>query len=466
MRRVDGKIVFQDGCVWMLKRCVHHGSERVLLADDVAYYRRAREVFLKTPEQVRRYNTPVRWGCPYDCGICPDHEQHGCNLLIEVTDNCNLRCPTCYAGSGPERQTHRPLEQIERMLDKAVENEGEPDVVQISGGEPTVHPQFFEILDAAKRRPIRHLMVNTNGVRIAREDGFAEQLAAYLPDFELYLQFDSLQEAPLRALRAADLREVHELALDRLEAAGVPVTLVATVRRGLNDDELGALLEYAVARPGVRGITFQPVQAAGRLDGYGEGGYSRERDRLTLTEVRRRILEQSDLFAPEDVIPVPCHADSVAMAYGLKRADRFLPLTGLVDPQVLIEGARNTISYEGETALTERLFDLFSTRHSPRSEAASMGDFLGAATGGLDSLDYGASFRLLIVQFIDAHSFDLRSIRKTCVHIVHPDARRIIPFDTYNMLYRDDLEERVLAPLRAEREPGEEQRALSPDCPS
>jgi len=129
-RRVDAKIVFQDGAVWMLKHCVDHGRERVLLADDIDYYRRAREVFVKTPEQVQRYNTPTRYGCPYDCGICPDHEQHGCNLIIEVTDACNLRCPTCYANSGPERLTHRPLEQIERMLDLAVANETEPSVVQ------------------------------------------------------------------------------------------------------------------------------------------------------------------------------------------------------------------------------------------------------------------------------------------------------------------------------------------------
>jgi len=437
----------------MLKRCPEHGAQRVLIADDIDYYKRAREIFVKTPEQVTRYNTPVRYGCPYDCGICPDHEQHGCTLLIEVTDACNLRCPTCYAMSGPERQTHRSLEQIERMLDLAVRNEEEPSIVQISGGEPTIHPQFFEIMDAARSRPIQHLMINTNGIRIAREAGFAERLKEYEPNLEIYLQFDSFRREALQVLRAADTRRVHQLALAKLNALNIATTLVVTVRRGVNDDELGEIIEFARAQACVRGVTFQPVQAAGRLEQY-EGGFDCERDRLTLTEVRRRILEQSDLFAPEDILPVPCHADSIAMAYALKLDDKFVPLTGLIDPEVLVEGGRNTIVYEKEEVIREKLFDLFSTHHSPESQAGAMNDLLAAvpAPESLSKLSYANIFRLLIVQFIDAHSFDLRSIRKTCVHIVHPDGKRVIPFDTYNLLYRDGLEHTLLAEIRRERE--------------
>src|SRR5215211_3220586 len=132
-RKVEGKIVFEDGLVLLLKRCPEHGGERVLIADDVDYYRRCREVFIKPPEMPDRYNTPIRWGCPYDCGLCPDHEQHSCLTLLEVTDSCNLNCPICYASSGTHRVSHRSLPQIEAMLDAIVRNEREPDVVQISG---------------------------------------------------------------------------------------------------------------------------------------------------------------------------------------------------------------------------------------------------------------------------------------------------------------------------------------------
>jgi hypothetical protein len=226
------------------------------------------------------------------------------------------------------------------------------------------------------------------------------------------------------------------------------------VRRGYNDGELGDIIDYARQQRCVRGVTFQPVQAAGRLERY-DGGFDVERDRLTLTEVRRRILEQSDLFGPEDIIPVPCHADSVAMAYAIKLGGKLVPLTGMVDPEVLIEGGRNTIAYERESVVRDRLFNLFSTHHTPDSQVGAMGEFLDvlSESGAPKGISYENIFRVLIVQFIDAHAFDLRSIRKSCVHIVHPDGKRVIPFDTYNMLYRDDLEHTVLAELRKEREP-------------
>ena len=243
-RKVEGKIVFQDDKVFLLKRCPDHGHERVLIADDVDYYRKGREVFIKPPEMPLHYNTPVKWGCPYDCGLCTDHEQHSCLSLIEICDYCNLRCPICYAGSGPERQEFRSLAQIERMLDAVVRNEGQPDVVQISGGEPTLHPEFFKILEMAKARPIKHLMVNTNGVKIAESDAFVARLAEYKEDLEIYLQFDSFEREPLIALRGVDLRAVRTRALERLNRHYISTTLVVVLKKGLNDDEIGETIAF------------------------------------------------------------------------------------------------------------------------------------------------------------------------------------------------------------------------------
>jgi uncharacterized radical SAM superfamily Fe-S cluster-containing enzyme len=442
--KIEGKIVFEDGNVFLLKQCPQHGHEKILMADDVDYYRRSREVFIKPPEMPQIFNTPVKWGCPYDCGLCADHQQHSCLSLIEICDACNLRCPVCYAESGPTRQEFRSLRHIESMLDAVVRNEGQPDVVQISGGEPTLHPDFFAVLDLAKARPIRHLMVNTNGIRLAREPEFVARLASYMPDFEVYLQFDSFEKNALLELRGADLRAVREEALANLNRYEISTTLVVTLKKGLNDNEVGRIIDFALTQKCVRGVTFQPIQAAGRLEHFNPAS-----DRLTLTEVRRKILEQTAVFRPEDVIPVPCHPDSLAMAYALKIDGRVVPLTGLVDPQVLINGGRNTILYEQDPAVRDGVFKLFATNHSPESGARTLRDLLCCLpqVAVPSELGYANIFRVLIVQFIDAYSFDVRSVKKTCIHIVHPDGR-LIPFDTYNLFYRDALEQTRLNPLR------------------
>ena len=158
-------------------------------------------------------------------------------------------------------------------------------------------------------------MVNTNGIRIAQEPDFAKRLKDYLPGFELYLQFDSLEEAPLRDLRGADLRRIRQQALEHLNEHNISTTLVVTVKKGSNDGELGRIIDFALQQPCVRGVTFQPIQAAGRLENFDAA-----RDRLTLAEVRQNILAQSDLFKPEDIIPVPCHPDCAG--HGLRAEAR------------------------------------------------------------------------------------------------------------------------------------------------
>jgi uncharacterized radical SAM superfamily Fe-S cluster-containing enzyme len=412
-----------------------HRHQTVLISTDAEYYQLQRR-FLKPGQVPLKFNTPIKYGCPYDCGLCPDHEQHSCLTLVEVTDHCNLKCPVCYAESSPQRVQHRSLEQIAFMLDCVVRNEGEPDIVQLSGGEPTIHPEFFTILDMAKARPIKHLMVNTNGVRIAQDKGFAERLATYMPGFEIYLQFDSLREEPLKVLRGVDLRETRLRALERLNELNISTTLVVTLQKGVNDEEIGEIIDFALKQRCVRGVTFQPVQAAGRLDAFDPA-----RDRLTLGEVRQRILAQHSLFKPEDIIPVPCHPDCIAMAYALKLGDETIPLTGMIPPEVLLQSEGSTIIYEQHAGLRESLFALFSTAHSPASSALSLKQLLCCLpmVSTPDGIGYDNIFRVIIMQFLDPYNFDVRSVKRSCVHIVHPDGR-IIPFDTFNMFYRDGKE--------------------------
>jgi len=419
LQKVEAKVLFQQNNVYLQKFCPQHGLQKVLISTDVDYYLKTRSL-LKPGQMPYAFNTPMSRGCPFDCGLCPDHEQHSCLTLIEISDACNLTCPICYAASAPGRK-HRSLDEVIAMLDRVVANEKEPDVVQISGGEPTLHPDFFTILDQARARPIRHLMVNTNGIRIARDRAFAERLAEYMPGFELYLQFDSLEAAPLEALRGEDLRPIRMKALETLNELGISTTLVVTLKKGLNDGEIGKIIDFALQQSCVRGVTFQPVQEAGRLENYDPA-----RDRLTLSEVRAQILAQHDLFSAEDLLPVPCHPDCIAMGYALKLPDRVIPMTRLVDP----ECQGNTIRYE-------EFLKLFSTAHSPEMAAQLLCCLPQIPVPA--GMGYQNLFRIIIMRFMDAWDLDIRSVKKSCVHIVTPDAQRIIPFDTYNLFYREGL---------------------------
>ena len=435
LRRIEAKIVFEKESVYMLKWCPEHGRSKVKISDDKEYYKNIRN-YNKPSETPYRFNTKVHYGCPYDCGLCTDHEQHSCVTIIEITDRCNLTCPTCYASSSPTYGRHRNFDEIKKMFDVVVENEKEPDVVQISGGEPTLHPQFFEILDYAKSLPIKHLMVNTNGISIAKDFEFAKRLKSYTPDFEIYLQFDSFNSSALKSLRGADLTKIRKQAIEHLNELNISTTLVVTLQKGLNDNEIGDIINYALKQRCVRGVTFQPTQVAGRNENF-----NNSTDRITLTEVRRKILEQCDVFNADDLIPVPCNPDALAMAYAIKLNGEVFPLTRFINPNDLLDSSRNTIVYEQDEELKQKMISIFSTGISPDKASSKLQTLLCCLPAiEAPQLSYENLFRIIIMEFADAHSFDVRAIKKSCVHIVNKDYK-IIPFETMNLFYRDDNKE-------------------------
>jgi uncharacterized radical SAM superfamily Fe-S cluster-containing enzyme len=257
LETVPAKVIIEDECVYYLKRCRTHGVQKTLISDDLAYWRSQKD-WLKPGDRPLHTQTRTEAGCPFDCGLCPDHEQHSCLAIVEINSACNLACPVCFADAEDMHGGHLSLEVIEGMLDALVESEGEPDLVQLSGGEPTLHPRFFDILDAVKRRPIRHVMINTNGLRIAQEPEFVDRLASYAPRLEVYLQFDSLNDDALMNLRGARLSRIRQAALEQLERVGLSTTLVAVVKRGVNDQEVAAIVDHALDWSCVRGVTFLP----------------------------------------------------------------------------------------------------------------------------------------------------------------------------------------------------------------
>ncbi len=425
--------MIEDACVWYLKRCRTHGVMKTLISDDLDYWR-AQKLWLKPGDRPLTAQTRTEAGCPFDCGLCPDHEQHSCLAILEINQACNLACPVCFADAANVHGSHRPLAEIERMLDALVASEGEPDLVQLSGGEPTLHPDFFAILDAVKRRPVRHVMINTNGVRIAQDRAFVDRLASYKPALEVYLQFDSLNDDALMNLRGARLARVRRAALEALERVELSTTLVAVIKRGVNDHEVADIVRHALAWNCVRGVTFQPVQDAGRNEGFDPNAH-----RVLLTQIRREV-GKSGVFDTEDMIPLPCNPDQISIGYGLRAGPRVTPITRLIPREVILDGP-NTVLYEANANLRAAMFDLLSLSTAQANTEEKLAGLLCCLPQAMvpAEVSYANSFRVVIMQFLDRYNFDLATVKRSCVHFVTPEGQ-IYPFDTYNTFYRPGAE--------------------------
>lgn len=444
---VPAKIIIEGDDVFYLKRCDRHGVQKTLVSTDAAYFKLCRD-YIKPGDRPMVFQSRTEFGCPYDCGLCPDHEQHSCLALIDVNEACNLTCPVCFADSSTAKTYHRPLAEIERMLDGLVASEGEPDLLQISGGEPTIHPQILDIIRAAKARPIRHIMLNTNGIRIAEDPDFVDALAGFKPGFEVYLQFDSLRASALKTLRGADLTRIRRQALEALEERNISTTLVVVVKRGVNEDEIGEIVDYALNWNCVRGVTFQPIQDAGRNENF-----DKNRDRVVLSDIRKAIIAAGTAFGEGDIIPLPCNPESITIGYALRNGRNITPITSFFPKDKLVEAVPNAITFEKYPELHKQVFEFFSLATTQCNTPERLEALLCCLpqVPVPQGLGYDNIFRLAVVEFLDAHNFCLGRVKRSCIHFLTPNGQ-IIPFDTYNLFYRNGRIDGIREKLRRERE--------------
>jgi uncharacterized radical SAM superfamily Fe-S cluster-containing enzyme len=332
------------------------------------------------------------------------------------------------------------------MMDALVASEGEPDLLQLSGGEPTIHPRILEIIAAAKRRPIRHIMINTNGIRIATEPDFVRQLAAFKPGFEVYLQFDSLRADAHRTLRGADLTRIRTAALEALEQESISTTLVVVVKRGVNDDELGEIIDYALRWRCVRGVTFQPIQDAGRNENFDPA-----RDRFVLSDIRRAIIDAGTPFGEGDIIPLPCNPESIAIGYALRNGRQIAPITSFFPRDMLVEALPNAIAFEKYPELHKQVLNFFSLSTAECNNPEKLTALLCCLpqVPVPEGMAYEHIFRIAIVEFMDRYNFCIGRVKRSCIHFVTPTGH-LIPFETYNMFYRNGRIDGIRQALRAD----------------
>ena len=400
----------RDGRVFLTKTCPTHGLDEALLADD------ARLHFTAGPEGGK--------GC---CTL-----NHSCTLIFEITERCNLTCPTCFTGSSPDHTHHLLLEDFTRQLGELLTTgKRDADIVQISGGEPTIHPEVERMVALCFERGVGKVYLNTNGVRMAKDPEFVARLAAIdggKDRLQIYLQFDGFEERTHELIRGKrGLYAQKRRAIENLLAAGLFVLPVMTVTRGVNLDEVGAVVRLVVEHhPRMNTVILQPAFYAGRYDG------ERPSERVTLAEVAREVARQTDgLFAPEDFGPIPCsHPNCFGLAVGLVRDGKVIPVSRYFprfdtwkEPGVAATIERfsdrmpqNMLDTLQDDALVDSLLDLLADEHARWS-------------------DYRSFVLVGIKPFMDAHVYDQDRIDRCCVHVVD---RQGVPVSlcAYNTLRR------------------------------
>lgn len=443
---IDGMLVSHDNAVWMRRFCPVHGESESLYEEDLPLWR-ARSgwqtpTLSVVPDRAENFR-----GFPegYRDGLPASHGQHSCLLVLNITENCNFRCPTCYASAldpGSALVVGPSLAELLHTVDTVIGREGgRLSVCMLSGGEPTLRRDLESLIDALIDRPITRIMLNTNGRRLAGDARLREFLAARRDRVEVYLQFDGLTDAPYLALRGEPLVAEKRRVFQHLTEAKIFTTLVMTVQNGVNDDQVRDVFELGLATPYCAGIAFQPVFGSGRT-----GGFDPQR-RLTPTGVLNR------LGRPGDFIPLPCsHRDCCDIGYFLRDGrGEWRSLVSLVGRDQLKEWihlAANTISFEDiresvksmvADGTLQRIFSE-QQRVSSLQLAADLFRMCNCVPGVRDLLDTwwpGKSrrsiesletntFRVTVKMFMDAHTFHEARIRQCCVHVgtTEEDPRR------------------------------------------
>ena len=460
-RVVDGEVNIRDDRVYLRKRCADHGEFEALVYGDAQMFVDAQR-FDKPGSRPLATQTQVKDGCPSDCGLCPEHKQHACLAIIEVNTGCNLDCPICFASSGHQRDGYSiTLEQCAAMLDVFVAAEGEPEVVMLSGGEPTIHKDILAMVDLAQSRPIHAVNLNTNGIRLASDQRFVAELGRRNRPgrrVNIYLQFDGLDESTHLAVRGKDLRAVKQRALDNCAQAGLTVTLVAAVEKGVNEHEIGPVIRHGLGHPAVRSIAFQPVTHSGRHVEFDP------LTRLTNSEVIHAIADQlPDWFGVEDFFPVPCCAPTCrSITYLLTQGHPDDPDFGLVPiPRLLavedyLDYVTNRVVPDPDIReALERLWsasafigtdtndDRLRVVSAGVAQALDCADACGVNLPEALSAITQNAFMIVVQDFADPYTLNVRTLMKCCVEEITPDGR-LIPFCAYNSVgYREQVRARM-----------------------
>jgi uncharacterized radical SAM superfamily Fe-S cluster-containing enzyme len=408
--------------VVMDRICPDHGRFFDIVSSDAATYGAIRQMDRKVTPPANRATDHGK-GCPYDCGLCPSHDQHTCLAILEITSRCNLGCPVCLADSRPTG-VDLDLSTIDHMLRALLESEGKPTPLQISGGEPTLHAGLEEIIQKAVFLGFDDIELDTNGLALGKDPTFAEKLKdAGLS--QVYLQMDGLSGSVSEFIRGRDITLDKIRALENFKNAGLEVGLSVTVVPGINDDILWEMIRFGMDQ-GVKGVSFQTVSLCGRFP----ESLQKSRDRMTIGHFMHKVQEQSmSKILPGDILPVPCPDPRCsAVMYALIDKGELIPLNRLTKSSELLDIYADIPNWS----------DLFPHLDSKQIQADSISNSCCESSSAMERILSGADcFSIGFHGMMDAYSFDIDRAKRCCVHALVPDGR-LIPFCLYNIKYRNN----------------------------
>ena len=431
------QIIERDGTIWMLKRCATHGAFETQLESHPSRY------YVTTGNREERASgsccgggsccpPPSRTTAPAETQTTQDPFDvlSTCVALIEIVDSCNLSCPTCFASSPLGESGHvecTPFDAVVEQVSSVLARKGFIDILQLSGGEPTIHPEFERILEwAIEQKDIGYVLINTNLVRIDRESAFREWLGALRRargKFELYAQFDGTQIEGQKELRGADLRALRVRAIDAAGALGIPTTLAMTVTR-TTIAYIGDALAFGFSRPHVRGITLQPVFVSGRTPSPEIESalpvFRAPAQPISVGELVHACVEQGvGVLTDADFTPLPCGDPNChTIGYALRVAGELHGISRFIDVGVLQGFLKNRVDY--------RIEDLATCG----CETEPLGQVLKEIESRVGNLNLPNAllqltpempFRIFIKPFMDAWTFDQDRIDRCCTHVIRSD---------------------------------------------
>ncbi len=416
---IDGALQESETGLFMEKTCSEHGMFRTIIGTDLPRYKELCFSERKVTKP-REYGVSSDRGCPDDCGLCPAHEQHTCLAILEITSRCDLGCPVCLAGSSPDGKDLK-LNEIEYALRSLRNYEGALTPIQISGGEPTLHPQLIDIVKLIRSLGGHGVELNTNGVALGGDQPLAERLIeAGLSS--VYLQMDSLDPTVSKFIRGKDLVETKVRAIENCLKAGMEVILSVTIVPGVNDQELWAMVRFGLDHQ-ITGVNFQALTLAGRYPkevGNGE-------DHFTGGHFLKEMIRQSQGELLEgDLSPIPCPDPRCGLiSYALVHDGTLLPLNRLLNKDTLIDCLADlkdwpqTLKHIRSQSCGPCCFTGDGQKLEEFSDILSRADFFSIGYHGM----------------MDAYCLDLERVRRCCVHEITPDGK-LIPFCLYNIKYR------------------------------